>query len=174
MSEILGGDATGPVLLGVTPQQPELVLDTALRLARTLRADLVCAQVDASSYVVEEHADGSVDARPLDPDQPDWTSSPVDPGLADRVRTSGEAYGVHVEVRALAGDVAEALGHLAETLGAELIVVGSRPGGVRASMHDFFGGSIAVHLIHRQPRPVLVVPVDPSPAGSGLPWEEAP
>lgn len=174
MSETLGDGATGPVLLGITPQQPDLVLQTALRLAGTLGADLVCAQVDASSYVVEEHADGSVDARPIDPDLPDWTSVPVDPRLAERLRAAGQAHGVHVEVRALAGDVAEALGHLAETLGAELIVVGSRPGGVRASMHDFFGGSIAVHLIHRQPRPVLVVPVDPSPAGSSLPWEEAP
>ena len=164
--------SSGPLLLGVTPQQPGPVLETALRLARTLRADLVCAQVDASSDVVEEHPDGSVDARPLDPDQPDWTSRPVDPLLADRLRAAGQAHGVHVEVRALAGDVAEALAHLAETLDAELIVVGSRPSGVRASMHDFFGGSIAVHLIHRQSRPVLVVPVDPSPAGSSLPWED--
>ena len=172
MTTAPGGRSTRPVVLGMTPRQPELVLETALRLARTLQTDLVCAQADPSSYVVEEHPDGSVDARPLDPDQPSWTSQPVDPGLAARLLVAGQAHGVRVQVRALAGDVAEALSHLAESLDAEMIVIGSRRGGVRASMHDIFGGSVTAHLIHRQPRPVLVVPVDPASAGSEPPGED--
>lgn len=161
---------TAPVLLGMTPRQPPQVLDAALRLAGRLGTGLVCAQVDEASYVVTEHPDGSVDARPLDPDQPDWTSRPFDADLAEQVRSAATARGVPVELRALAGGVGEALARLARTVGAELVVVGSRRGGVRASVHDFFGGSVAVHLIHSQPVPVLVVPVDPSP--DALVWED--
>ena len=51
-----------------------------------------------------------------------------------------------MEFRALGGDIARALGRLAETLQAELIVVGSRRGGLRSSVHEFLGGSVAVHL----------------------------
>jgi nucleotide-binding universal stress UspA family protein len=40
-----------------------------------------------------------------------------------------------------------------------MIIVGSRRGGLRSTMHDFFGGSVAAHLAHRQPRPVVVVPL---------------
>ena len=54
---------------------------------------------------------------------------------------------------------------------AELIVVGSRSG-VRASMREYFGGSVAVHLAHRQHRPVVIVPLA-ARAESPLPWEEA-
>jgi nucleotide-binding universal stress UspA family protein len=40
-----------------------------------------------------------------------------------------------------------------------MIIVGSRRGGLRSTMHEFFGGSVAAHLAHRQPRPVVVVPL---------------
>ncbi|WP_375424345.1 universal stress protein [uncultured Friedmanniella sp.] len=168
----MGETRVAAVVLGITPRQPPEVLAAALGLASRSGGVVVCAYVDAGSYVVEEHADGSVDARPIDPDQFDWTSDTFDPDLARRVRAAGAAQGVEVQLRALAGDVGKALARLAETVDAEAIVVGSRRGGVRASMHDFFGGSVAVHLIHRQPRPVLVVPVEPSPPGMSLPWEE--
>lgn len=79
---------------------------------------------------------------------------------------------MQVTFRSLAGDVGAALARLAEVLGAEMIVVGSRAGGVRASMHDFFRGSVAAHLTHRQSRPVVVVPVNPTPVGTAAPWEE--
>jgi nucleotide-binding universal stress UspA family protein len=53
-----------------------------------------------------------------------------------------------------------------------LIVVGTRHPGVRAGAREFFGGSVAVHLAHRQHRPVLVIPLAPTPHGTKLPWEE--
>ena len=52
-----------------------------------------------------------------------------------------------------------------------MIVVGSRRGGIRATMHDFLGGSVAADLAHRQHRPVVVIPLSPVPAGDRLPWE---
>ena len=78
---------------------------------------------------------------------------------------------VEITFRELAGDCAHALGKLAETLRAEVIVVGSRRRGVRSSIQEYLGGSVAVHLAHRQHRCVVVVPVSPLPAGD-LPWEE--
>jgi nucleotide-binding universal stress UspA family protein len=146
-------------VVGVTPQQPVAVLREAVRLARQFKAVLVCANVEAGSYVVAEHPDGSVESRPIDPDQPDWNTAVFNGGLAHRIHEVADQEGVRVEFRELAGDIAHALGRLAEVLDAEMIIVGSRRGGLRSTMHDFFGGSAAAHLAHRQPRPVVVVPL---------------
>jgi nucleotide-binding universal stress UspA family protein len=146
-------------VVGVTPQQPVAVLREAVRLARQFKAVLVCANVEAGSYVVAEHPDGSVESRPIDPDQPDWNAAVFNGGLAHRIHEVADQEGVRVEFRELAGDIAHALGRLAEVLDAEMIIVGSRRGGLRSTMHDFFGGSVAAHLAHRQPRPVVVVPL---------------
>lgn len=162
------------LVVGVTPHQPPDVVRCAARFATPLDAELICAYVDPGRYVVAEHPDGTVDSRPLDPDQPDWDSAAFDPALAERIRTAVAGSGVNVEFRALAGDIAHALGRLAELLDAQLIVVGSRRGGLRTSWHEFIGGSVAAHLVHRQPRPVLVVPLTPVPAGGRLPWEGRP
>jgi len=154
------GDSTARyIVVGVTPKQPLAVLRHAARFARQFEAVLVCANVEAGSYVVAEHPDGSVESRPIDPDQPDWNTAVFDGDLAHRIRSMADQEGVRVEFRELAGDIAHALGHLAAVLDAEMIIVGSRRGGLRSSMHDFLGGSVAAHLAHRQPRPVVVVPV---------------
>jgi nucleotide-binding universal stress UspA family protein len=147
---VTGDDAARYIVVGVTPQQPVAVLREAVRLARQFKAVLVCANVEAGSYVVAEHPDGSVESRPIDPDQPDWNTAVFNGGLAHRIREVADK---------LAGDIAHALGRLAEVLDAEMIIVGSRRGGLRSTMHDFFGGSVAAHLAHRQPRPVVVVPL---------------
>jgi nucleotide-binding universal stress UspA family protein len=150
----------------VTPKQPTAVLQEAARFARQFQAVLVCANVDAGSYVVAEQPDGSVESRPIDPDQPDWDTTVFDGGLADRIRAVADEEGVRIEFRELAGDIGHALGRLAKVLDAEMIIVGSRRGGLRASMHEFFGGSVAAHLAHRQPRPVVIVPVSPTSTDS--------
>ena len=127
------------VVVGVTPKQPPAVIRQAARFAREFQAVLVCANVEAGSYVVAEHPDGSVESRPIDPDQPDWNTAVFDGGLANEIRTLAQAEGIRVEFRELAGDIAHALGRLAEVLDAEMIIVGSRRGGLRSSMHEFFG-----------------------------------
>ncbi len=157
------------ILVAVTTHQPDLVVRQAARLARAFDASLVCAHVDPSAYVVAEHPDGSVESRPIDPDALDWSGSAFDPALAQRIETWAREESVSVEFRELAGDIAHALGRLAELLDAELIVVGSR-GGLRSNLREFFGGSVAVHLAHRQPRPLVVVPLNPHADGP-LPWE---
>lgn len=169
-----GGRQDRYVIVGVTERQPSAVLRQASRFARHFDAILVCAHVAADSYVVAEHPDGSVESRPIDPDLPEWADAAFDRGLAERIRDLAGKEEVTVEFRELAGDIAHALGRLAEVLDAEMIVVGSRHDRLRASMHEFFGGSVAAHLAHRQPRPLVVIPVNPVPEGGRLPWEETP
>jgi nucleotide-binding universal stress UspA family protein len=162
------------VVVGVTRQQPPIVVQWAARFARRFDAVLVCAHVEAANYVVEEHPDGSVESRPIDPDVPDWDTAVFDAGLAARIRDLARDADVQVEFRELAGNIGHALARLAEILNAEMIIVGSRRGGgIRTSMHEFFSGSIAVHLAHRQPRPLVVIPLSPRPQGR-LPWEHNP
>jgi nucleotide-binding universal stress UspA family protein len=156
---VTGDEAVKYIVVGVTPRQPLTVLRQAVRFARQFNAILVCANVEAGSYVVAEHPNGSVESRPIDPDQPDWNNAIFDGSLAARIRDITDKEGVRVEFRELAGNIAHALGRLAELLNAEMIIVGSRRGGLRSTMHEVFGGSIAAHLTHRQPRPVVVVPL---------------
>ena len=158
------------IVVGVTPHQPDTVIRQAARFARAFDASLVCAHVDPGSYVVAERPDGSVESRPIDPDAVDWSESTFDPELAERIGAWALEESVAVEFRELAGDIAHALGRLADVLDAEMIMVGSRRGGMRSNLREFFGGSVAVHLAHRQPRPLVVVPLSPAAEGP-LPWE---
>src|SRR5215210_3913289 len=177
-------DAASVIVVGVTPAQSETVLLEAAKVALRYRAVLVFAYSDVHSYTVEEHPDGSITsalipqsgaahqrmAVDLAAAQP--AAAVFDQRLADHVTAVLADHRLPVKFRQLAGDPAQALAQLAQTLHAELIVVGSRRAGLRASIHDYLGRSVAVHLVHRQTRPVVVIPVSPVPHGGRLPWEE--
>jgi nucleotide-binding universal stress UspA family protein len=160
------------ILVGVTYGQPDVVLRHAARFARTFDAALVCAHVDPGRYVVEELPDGSVASLPLDPDLPELKDTDFDQGLVAQVRAAVADDSIELSFRELAGDVAYALTRLADILNVEMIIVGSRRGGVRAGLKQFLTGSVAAHLAHRQPRPVVVIPLAPVAEGKPLPWEE--
>ena len=160
------------ILVGVTYGQADAVLRHAARFARTFDAALVCAHVDPGRYVVEELPDGSVASLPLDPDLPELKDTDFDQGLVAQVRAAVADDSIELSFRELAGDVAYALGRLADILDVEMIIVGSRRGGVRAGLKQFLTGSVAAHLAHRQRRPVVVIPVAPVAEGKPLPWEE--
>ena len=160
------------ILVGVTYGQPDVVLRRAAHFARTFDAALVCAHVDPGRYVVEELPDGSVASLPLDPDLPELKDTDFDQGLIAQVRAAVADDSIELSFRELAGDVAYALTRLADILNVEMIIVGSRRGGVRAGLKQFLTGSVAAHLAHRQSRPVVIIPVAPVAEGKPLPWEE--
>jgi nucleotide-binding universal stress UspA family protein len=160
------------ILVGVTYGQSDVVLRHAARFARTFDAALVCAHVDPGRYVVEELPDGTVASLPLDPDLPELKDTDFDQGLVAQVRTAVADDSIELSFRELAGDVAYALTRLADILDVEMIIVGSRRGGVRAGLKQFLTGSVAAHLAHRQSRPVVIIPVAPVAEGKPLPWEE--
>jgi nucleotide-binding universal stress UspA family protein len=159
----------GPILVGVTAGQPPVVLDTAVRFARAFDADLVLAYVDASRMITGFDPDGALLSTPIDPDSDG--GEPVFPAeleahLADRLASTG----VRWTVTAVGGEPADALRREADLVHAELIVLGTRDRrwqGVR----EFFAGSLAARLAHRQARPVVVVPVSPAAPDERLPWE---
>jgi nucleotide-binding universal stress UspA family protein len=161
--------SAGPIVVGIEPEQPTRVLLEAARFARELGVELVCAHVDTSRYPVEEHDDGTIASMPLDPEVPELRDESVDPVLESYVRDVLADAHVAVHVRALAGDPAQALGRFAESLDARAVVVGTRHPSLRAGLEEFFRGSIAIHLAHRQNRPVIVIPLNSHPAAA--PWE---
>jgi nucleotide-binding universal stress UspA family protein len=160
------------VVVGVVPHQSDVVLLRAADFAAALGADLVCAGVDRARYTVGENTDGSTVTLPFDPDLPELGDEEFDAGIQRHIEEVLRGKAVRWSVRALAGEPVRALAQLADTLDAEMIVVGTRDG-ARSSIQEFFGGSLAVHLAHRQKRPVMVVPVSPTPRGEKLPWEDA-
>ncbi|MEO8907265.1 MAG: universal stress protein [Microbacteriaceae bacterium] len=159
----------GPIVVGIAPDEAPHVLLEAARFARELGVELVCAHVDAARYPIEEHVDGTVASLPLDPEVPDLRDETVDPALRRYVLATLADAGVAVRLYALAGDPAQALGRLSESLDARAIVVGTRHPGVRTGLEEFFTGSIAVRLAHRQSRPVIVIPLEPH--ATKAPWE---
>lgn len=164
----------GVVMVAVLAGQPVTVLEHAARLAGDLGVPLVCANVDPNRYLVSSYMDGTVVALPYDPDLPEVEDEPFDPELEEHIRGVLEPLGVTFTLEQLAGDPSWALARLADEVNARYIVVGTREAGVRGSIREFFNGSVAVHLAHRQHRPVVVVPLAPVRGQDALPWEDPP
>lgn len=153
---------SGPVLMGVVPGQPLAVAHRAAELAYSLNVKLVCAYVDVTTYLAEE-PDGREEARPIDPDGIDDDIEGIGASIAGHLREAFDGTGIDWSFVTLAGDPARALGRLAESADASVIVVGTRERGLGARVEELLVGSVAVHLTHRQHRPVLVVPLAPHP-----------
>ena len=150
------------VVVGVVDGQPPAVVEQAAVFARHFGAQLICAGVDATRYVVETRADGTVTTLPLDPDVAEEREEFFDEQLLQQVAA---IMGDHAEVpwtaRALAGDPADALAELADEVDARMIVVGTREASFWGAMHEFLNGSVAAQLAHHQHRPVVVIPLNP-------------
>ncbi len=159
------------IIVGVEPGQPSAVVDTAARFAERFDAELVCALVDTSRYTVEERADGTVVSMPIDPDLADVGVGIFDPELLTAISEVMEDRPVRWSARVLAGGAAQELARLATELDAAMIVVGTREAGFKGIVHEFFTGSVAVELAHRQHRPVVVVPLNPVAHDGELPWQ---
>lgn len=163
-------DLNGYVVAGVVPGSGEAVVTRAVEFAARFGTGLVCVIVEPDRVAFTEGIDGTVLSYPLDPDE--FDGPPVfDDDQEARLRPIAEARGVVLETRALSGEPAHCLGRFAERIGAPMIVVGSREAGLRGSVREFFAGSVALHLSHRQHLPVVVVPLAPVARTDRLPWE---
>ena len=158
------------VIVGVIPDQPQRVLTEAARYARLFGAPLIVAHVDVTRFVTYEDPGGYVHTAPIDLD-----NAAGEAQLA-RVREAALAAlggaGVEWTTAQLVGDPALALKQLAEQADARLIVVGTRRRGFGETVREFFTGSVAARLAHRQSRPILVVPLDDPMQGNDDPWAE--
>ncbi|GAB2849345.1 universal stress protein [Microbacterium insulae] len=150
-------DKRGAVIAGLIPDQPTRVLAEAARYARLLNAPLLVVHVDVTRFVTYEDPDGYVHSAPID------MNIAAGEGELEKVKATAssflEGHDVRWSVEQLVGDPAMAIKHLAEQVDAKLIVVGTRKRGIGESIREFFTGSVAARLAHRQPRPILVVPL---------------
>ncbi|MCT9819319.1 universal stress protein [Microbacterium sp. W1N] len=171
----MSDDASAPVpphavIVGMIPDQPARVVREAARYAALLQAPLVVAYVDVTRFVTYEDPDGYVHTAPIDLD--------VSPGesqfaaVKDAVAHALAGSPVAWSATSLVGDPALAIKHLAEQSDARLIVVGTRRRGFGESVREFFTGSVAARLAHRQSRPILVVPLEAPAADDEELWPE--
>jgi nucleotide-binding universal stress UspA family protein len=161
-----------PVVVGVYPGQADGVVLQAAVFAARFDAELVCAWVDPGRHPRDDQS-GAVTQTPgagIDPlsDAPviavaPWSpaAAEFDPYLAAHLARILGGHDITWSIRHLSGDPARALGQLAESLRAAMIVVGTRDGTVRGTLQEFFAGSVAMNLAHRQNRPVVVIPLAP-------------
>ena len=148
------------VIVGMQLDQDPHVLDEAVRFARLLNGPLVVAHVDITRFVTYEDPDGYVHSAPIDINFGAGAAEfeAVEAAAATMLTGKGGTW----TARPLVGDPALALKQLANKLDAQLIVVGTRKRGIGESIREFFTGSVAARLAHRQHRSVLVVPLGES------------
>lgn len=161
------------VVVGVIPDQPPRVLKEAARYATLFGAPLIVAHVDITRFVTYEDPDGYVHSAPIDLDAATGQSqlAAVTDAATAALGAAGTG-GVDWSVHQLVGDPALAIKHLAEQAQARLIVVGTRRRGFGESVREFFTGSVAARLAHRQSRPVLVVPLEDPAADDEDLWPD--
>lgn len=150
-------DVSGAVIVGVVPDQSTRVLAEGARYAKLLGAPMLVVHVDVTRFVTYEDPDGYVHSAPID------MNIAAGEGELEKVKATAaaflEGHDVSWSVQQLVGDPAMAIKHLAEQVDAKLLVVGTRKRGIGESIREFFTGSVAARLAHRQPRPILVVPL---------------
>ncbi|MFT3797968.1 universal stress protein [Microbacterium sp.] len=160
------------VIVGVVPDQPARVLREAARYAKLFGAPLIVTHVDVSRFVTYEDPDGYVHSAPIDIDIAIGEAQLK--VVTDAAEAALAGSGVAWSVRQLVGDPAIAIKQLAQQAQAQLIVVGTRRRGFGESIREFFTGSVAARLAHRQSRPILVVPLQEPAADDEPLWPEGP
>lgn len=134
-----------------------MVLEAA-RFAEKFGSELVCAHVNPGRFGTEESPDGSMRSSPIDPDFADERDADFDSRLAADLAEILADTSVPWRMVALPGAVAAALGHLADTVDAAMIVVGTHERSLGGSLQELFNRSVAVNLARGQLRPVVVIP----------------
>ncbi|MGO2659932.1 universal stress protein [Mycetocola reblochoni] len=160
------------IVVGVVPGQSDRVLTEAIRFAHRFDAELLVVNVDPARYPVGVAPDGSIVSALATVDVSDYRTETFDPELRDTVAAVLDPSGVTWSTFALVGDPVRAIAGIARQRSAEMIIVGTRPPTVRAAIAEFFAGSVAAGLAHRQSCPVVVVPMSPVDDEEPLPWSE--
>jgi nucleotide-binding universal stress UspA family protein len=159
------------IVVGVRPTHHEHVVGIAASLAVQLHVGLVCVWVDPAQIDIGIRPDGTELTEYIDPDVAEERPPAFPDDARENVARIAARHGVVARFEAHAGAAERALAAVAERVDAPMIVVGSRDGRSRRAVREFFNGSVAARLTHRQHRPVLVVPLDPVGFDQPLPWQ---
>jgi nucleotide-binding universal stress UspA family protein len=147
----------GPILVGVVPGQPAVVVQHAAELARDTGARLVLVYVDVTM---------DSGRQPIDPDGVDDDAADIAAGLREQIaaQLAGTAVGWSFEV--LTGEPVHELLRRAAEDGASAIVVGSKEPGLGRFLETLTGGSFGERLARHGGPPVLVVPLPAKPGAA--------
>ncbi len=160
-----------PLVVGIVPGQPEVVVHTAATWAQSLGGvPLVFAYVDTSRITIEEFSDGSVRHSAIDPDTADDSWKDTEAELTASLSEALDDIPVSWRFVYLAGRPDRSLTHLARAVDAPSIVVGARRTTRMERGREFFGKSIAQELARHQHRPVLIVPTAVVDWKTGITW----
>jgi len=147
----------GAVIAAIIPDAPARVVTEAARYAKLHGVPLVVVHVDVTRFVTYEDPDGAPHTAPIDIN--------VDAGVEELAEVKAQVekalagQSIEWSTTQLVGDPALAIKHFANKIDAPLIVIGTRKRGFGESLREFFTGSVAARLSHRQHRPLLVVPL---------------
>lgn len=156
-------EVRGAIVVGLVPGQDPRVCREAARLAQLLGTSVVVGTADASRYATFEDPTGMAAGASIDLA---LTASDADYEQVELETTQAlVGAGVRWTMRRMTGDPAQALADLADAVDAPLIVVGTRKPGIGETLREFFNGSVAARLSHKQNRSVLIVPNGPNPHG---------
>lgn len=100
------------------------------------------------------------DDLPIDPDSAEWENDLA--AAVERERRAACALLAHTSspwaYYSRRGRPARQLAELADTCGAEMIIIGTARGGLVSLLQRLLGESVSSNLTHRTHRPVLLVP----------------
>jgi nucleotide-binding universal stress UspA family protein len=146
------------VVVAVDGHTPAVVLDEAADLAEVLHAQLMVVHVDPTRGVSGTRRDGTPRVLPIDPDLPDDIHQPVLDAIRALVTARLSGRPVTWTLRTTVGNPVTGIAHIAEEVGARVIIVGTRGSGMHQGLHRMFDGSVSTRLARHQSRPVLIVP----------------
>jgi nucleotide-binding universal stress UspA family protein len=138
-------------------EESRQAVDFGLELADEQAAPVVLVHVAPAVDVVPTSGFGMTGAVPHELTDYDW--SPL-----TEARALAEELGIDVRTQMLRGDTVDEIVAYADTVDADLIVVGSRGHGALASA---LLGSVSRGVLHEARRPVLVVRGTRAPAAVG-------
>ncbi|WP_230206538.1 universal stress protein [Microbacterium gorillae] len=153
----------GAVVVGLVAGQSPHVVQEAARFATLFATSLVVVTVDQGRYLSFDDPTGMIPNASVELAK-EAVGAEVE---AIELETANALVGHDVRwtMRTAAGDPAIAISDVAKAVDASLIVVGTRRPGLGETLREFFNGSVAARLAHRQSRSVLVVPTEkPVPA----------
>jgi nucleotide-binding universal stress UspA family protein len=155
--------AGGAVVVAVDGHTPAAVLDEAADLAEALHAQLMVVHVDPTRGVSGTRHDGTPLVLPIDPDLPADIHQPVLDAVQAMITARLSGRPVNWSLRTTVGYRVTGIVHIADVVGARVIVVGTRGSGMHQGLHRLFDGSVSTKLARHQSRPVLIVPETSAP-----------